>query len=193
MNFYLELFGYIGTALVILSMMMTSVTKLRGLNICGSVISCIYSCFCNAYPVAVMNGALVIINVVQLLRKARSEESFARVAVHADDGSLHYFLSRDSQGTETLPSCFRENADRVKQYLIYRENEAVGFVIGMQVERVFLVGAVRTASKDDNAVKTFLISSFRQEGIETVVTDRDSEEYRHWMHIAETARTDEER
>lgn len=193
MNFYLELFGYIGTALVILSMMMTSVTKLRGLNICGSVISCIYSCFCNAYPVAVMNGALVIINVVQLLRKVRNGESFARVAVHADDGSLHYFLSRDFQGTETLPSCFQENADRVRRYLIYRGNEAVGLVIGMQMEHVFLAGTVCTAPKDESAVKAFLISSLQQEGIETVVTDRDSEEYRHWMRIAETRETGENR
>ena len=41
-NIYLEIFGYIGTALVIISMMMTSVLKLRIINMCGGVISLIY-------------------------------------------------------------------------------------------------------------------------------------------------------
>ncbi len=73
-NIYLEIFGYIGTALVIFSMMMTSVTKLRILNICGSVISAIYSACCHALPVVVMNVCLICINVFHLIRDARKRK-----------------------------------------------------------------------------------------------------------------------
>ena len=68
MNIYLEIFGYIGTALVILSMMMKSMNKLRAVNIAGGTISMIYSIFYHAWPIVIMNACLISINTVQLLR-----------------------------------------------------------------------------------------------------------------------------
>lgn len=68
MNIYLEIFGYIGTALVLMSMMMNSIVKLRIFNIAGSVISMIYAAFCSAWPVVFLNLGMILINVVQLLR-----------------------------------------------------------------------------------------------------------------------------
>ena len=69
MTVFWEVFGYIGTALVLMSMMMTSITKLRCINIAGSIISMIYALVACAYPVALLNGGLIIINVVQLIKK----------------------------------------------------------------------------------------------------------------------------
>lgn len=68
MNIYLELFGYLGTFLVIASMIMTSINKLRILNITGSIISLIYSVIINAYPIVLLNAALILINTFQLIR-----------------------------------------------------------------------------------------------------------------------------
>ena len=72
---YLEIFGYIGTALIILSMMMGSVVKLRIFNICGSVISTVYAVLSVAYPVALLNVVLIVINTVQLAKHYRSRRS----------------------------------------------------------------------------------------------------------------------
>lgn len=72
-NIYLEIFGYIGTALVIISMMMTSVLKLRIINMCGGVISLIYAVLTNTWPVAVLNASLVCINFVQTVRQLRKK------------------------------------------------------------------------------------------------------------------------
>ena len=66
MNIYLEIFGYIGTALVIVSMMMKSINKLRIFNISGAVISMIYSIIVTAWPIVVMNACLIAINSYQL-------------------------------------------------------------------------------------------------------------------------------
>ena len=71
MDFYLELFGYLGTALVLLSMMMTSLTKLRIVNMAGSVVSMIYAMLVNTWPVVLLNAGMIIINALQLLRLAR--------------------------------------------------------------------------------------------------------------------------
>ncbi len=64
----LEIFGYIGTALVIISMLMTDINKLRIINISGGFISLIYAICVNTMPVVVLNATLISINVIQLIK-----------------------------------------------------------------------------------------------------------------------------
>lgn len=68
MNVYLEIFGYMGTLLILISMMMSSVKKLRIINICGSFISMVYALLCNTYPIVFLNLGLIIINVIQIYK-----------------------------------------------------------------------------------------------------------------------------
>ena len=68
MNIYLEIFGYIGTALVIISMTMKSLNKLRVVNICGAVISAIYSALISAWPIVLLNVTLATINSYHVIR-----------------------------------------------------------------------------------------------------------------------------
>ena len=73
MNIYLELFGYLCTALIFLSMMMTNMVKLRLVNMAGSAISVIYAILSNAWPVVVLNVGLILINTVQLYRAKKKK------------------------------------------------------------------------------------------------------------------------
>lgn len=68
MDIFLEIFGYTGSAFILLSMMMTSVEKLRWFNISGSVISVIYGAVTGAWPVVFLNVGTISINVVQIFR-----------------------------------------------------------------------------------------------------------------------------
>ena len=78
MNVYLEIFGYIGTVLVILSMTMKSINKLRAVNIAGGTISTIYSAIISAWPIVIMNICLISINSYHLvkayLERGKTEE-----------------------------------------------------------------------------------------------------------------------
>ena len=73
MDIFMEIVGYIGSALVLLSFMMTSVGKLRILNASGALVTVIYAIYTHTWPVLVLNAALFVINIVQLIRlkKAR--------------------------------------------------------------------------------------------------------------------------
>ena len=64
----IELFGYLGSALVVVSMLMTSVMKLRIINTVGSVIFMIYALIIRSYPTALMNLFLVGINIYHMLK-----------------------------------------------------------------------------------------------------------------------------
>ena len=74
MQYLWEIIGYLGTALVLISMMMTSVTKLRWFNLGGSVLSVIYALASGAMPVFVLNISLACINSVQLCRLYRKNK-----------------------------------------------------------------------------------------------------------------------
>ena len=68
MNIYLEIFGYMGTILVIISMMMKSINKLRMMNMAGGAVSSIYSAIIGAWPIVVMNICIISINLYHLIR-----------------------------------------------------------------------------------------------------------------------------
>lgn len=74
MNVYLEIFGYVGMALVLVSMMMTSLKWLRILNMSGAVICATYGILTNTWPTALLNIGLLIIQGVQLYRLHRHEK-----------------------------------------------------------------------------------------------------------------------
>ena len=77
MHIFYEIIGYTGTALVLLSMMMTSVAWLRIFNISGSVFSMIYGSLCGTWPVFLLNLCMIIINLVQLIwLKKKKEERY---------------------------------------------------------------------------------------------------------------------
>ena len=74
MNVYLEIFGYVGMALVLISMMMTSVKWLRILNMSGAVICAAYGILTNTWPTAFLNLGLLVIQAVQLILLYRKEK-----------------------------------------------------------------------------------------------------------------------
>ena len=74
MNVYLEIFGYVGMALVLVSMMMTSVKWLRILNMSGALICAAYGILTNTWPTALLNIGLLIIQMVQLVLLYRKEQ-----------------------------------------------------------------------------------------------------------------------
>ena len=68
MEFLVEGLGYLGMALVLISMMRTKVEMLRYFNLCGSVISMIYGFCTGTMPTALLNLGLTVINIIQIAR-----------------------------------------------------------------------------------------------------------------------------
>ena len=71
MNIWLEVFGYVGMALVLLSMMMTNTVRLRTINLAGAVVCMIYGILTSTWPTALLNLGLGTIQIVQLIRLKR--------------------------------------------------------------------------------------------------------------------------
>lgn len=96
LDLLLELIGYLGSLLVIVSMLMTSVVKLRVINTIGSVIFCAYALAIHSYPTAAMQVCLIIINIVNLHKLNNTKKEYAAVELNFNDGFLSHFLFSNS-------------------------------------------------------------------------------------------------
>jgi len=64
----IEWLGYLGSVFVAMSLMMTSIIKLRIINMMGAICFAVYGFTIHAMPVAVINSVLIIINLYYLGR-----------------------------------------------------------------------------------------------------------------------------
>ena len=75
---YIEILGYMGTALVVASFLGTSMIRLRLLNFLGAVTITIYSLLIGAWPMVLLNSLLAAINgyhYIRLIRKRQTERA----------------------------------------------------------------------------------------------------------------------
>ncbi|MGX4599545.1 YgjV family protein [Faecalimicrobium sp. JNUCC 81] len=61
-----EWIGYSASVLIVISLMMTSIIKLRIINSLGCFLFVIYGMYVKAYPVAMSNAVIILINIYNL-------------------------------------------------------------------------------------------------------------------------------
>ncbi len=93
----MEIVGYIGTALVIISMLMTSLTRLRIINMCGAGLSMLYAVTAAAYPVVVLNAALILIQIVQLVLMRRKGTQRKETDTCRENPSRHTIPRKETE------------------------------------------------------------------------------------------------
>lgn len=182
-NIGLEIFGYVGTVLVILSMMMTSVLKLRLINICGGTISCIYSVFYQAWPVVIMNICLIIINIYQVMRQLTRKQTYGHVRLISDDESLKYFISLNGNDIKTfLPSFDVNDIQNCEIHMAYVGSTAVGMVAGKRDGESFYV-SLDYAIKQyrDFKVSKYLFSVLANDGVNRLVADKGNADHNRYL------------
>jgi hypothetical protein len=91
-QFYLELLGYCASALIAVSLMMSSIKRLRIINLIGASGFATYGLCIHAYPVAVLNSAIVCVNLYHLRRLLNSKQTYNLLEVRSDSDFLAHFL-----------------------------------------------------------------------------------------------------
>lgn len=84
----IELFGYFGSALVVVSMLMTSVVKLRVISTIGNLIFTIYAIIIKSYPTAFMDICLILINIYHLMRLMKKSDNHYELVDSKNDVSF---------------------------------------------------------------------------------------------------------
>lgn len=88
-----EIIGYIASVLVAISLMMSSILKLRIISLMGAACFTGYGLLIGAYPIAVVNFIIVFINLYFLYELFTAKEYFTLLEVQSNSEYLKYFLS----------------------------------------------------------------------------------------------------
>lgn len=180
---WLEIFGYCGTALVLFSMMMTSVVKLRVFNAAGSLISMIYAYLCNTWPVVLLNFGLLLIQIVQLIRLRRVKVAFHYQTVAPQDRSLiHFFDVFEKDIKIFFPNFSKQTDPDALVYVVYREAEPVGVLMGTkQQDHLTVELDYTTPQYRDCSVAAYLFSQLKEDGFRTVSATGDTKAHAGYL------------
>ena len=127
----LQLVGYFSTLLILISFLMTSVVKLRLLNLVGSMIFVVFAFLTKSYPTAIMNIGLCIINIYFLIRLLRSKSLTTLLPIRTDNAYLRTFLDFYKDDIRTyFPNFSGENFDDDTAYFVYYDMNPVGLTLG---------------------------------------------------------------
>ena len=130
-NMILEGIGYVGSALVVISMMMTSMVKLRIFNAAGCVVTIFYSAMITSYPVLVLNSLLLIVNVYQLIRHYTRMRDYDVRDAEVAGFTLKHFLSRHrAKIAQQNPEFFHLYPDSNYAKVVFCDDTVVGMIVG---------------------------------------------------------------
>ncbi len=99
---WVEWVGYTASLLVLVSLMMTSILRLRIFNLIGASVFCIYGLLIHSYPVAGMNFLIVLSNIYHLFKLRKVKEEFTLM----ETSPKKRFIQMDS-GKKTKKSSAR--------------------------------------------------------------------------------------
>lgn len=176
----IEMIGYLGSILVVISMLMSSVVKLRIINTTGSVIFAAYALIIHSYPTAFMNFCLVIINIYNLMKLLKKEQSYALVDGKAGDSLLRYILDYYREDISRYFPGFRsEEFSQSAAYIVCCNANPAGVLLGKETAEGVLEVALdySVPAYRDCSVGEYLYSKLPAEGIHTLVFSEEKSEH----------------
>ena len=154
----LEAVGYFATGLVLISFLMTSVVKLRLINLIGSAIFTVYAVLIKSYPTAILNLGICAINVFFLIRLLRTEKHTTLELAQPDDAYIRSFLARYREDIRKYFPDFSEKAPSDAAYFVCDDLTPRGLLLGKKQDDGSLLIHLdyATPTYRDNSIGRFL-------------------------------------
>jgi hypothetical protein len=127
-----ELVGYLASVLIVVSLLMSSVYRLRVINLIGAAVFTVYGLLIGSIPVVLTNGVIVLIDVYYLAQMARSRtqgDYFEVVAVPTESPLLARFLAFHGADARRFQPEFDGLRDDHAAWMVLRNAMAVGVVL----------------------------------------------------------------
>ena len=173
-RFIIEGIGYLGSALVLISMLMTSVVKLRVINAIGSAIFATYAILITSWPTAILNVSLFLINVYHLVRILRVRKNYKLVRTDPGDGYLASLLEDCGEDMRVFfPDLSLDAGKATLVYIVCCDHAPAGLFLGKETgkdggEIEILLDYALPAFRDTSAGK-YLFEHLAAEGYRSLV------------------------
>lgn len=174
---FLELFGYFGSVLVAVSLMMKNILKLRWINLAGASVFSIYGLLVGAYPVFVLNGFIAFVDVYYLMQMYKQKDYFSLMPVKPDNRFLEKFFDYyQSDIQKYFPQFIQDESSERNFIFILRNLMPVGIIVYKKLKEneieVELDYAIPDYRDLENAQFVFSSESeyLKNEGIKRIIT-----------------------
>lgn len=153
----LELVGWLGSAVLIVSLLQTRVMRFRVLNTVSCAVLIVYNAAIAVWPMAAMNVVLVAINLwvmARLVRERHDERVYDAVPIGVEQPFLHRLLERHAADIATFNPDLPPEVTRVAEhaFLVSTQDQVVGVVLSRQgrtpTEQQVLLDYVLPAYRD---------------------------------------------
>jgi hypothetical protein len=192
----LEALGYLASVLIAVSLMMRSIVRLRWINLIGAACFTAYGLLIEAYPVAALNFAIVLINLYFLEKTRRTKEAFTVIRMPPDSPYLKEFLRfYEPEIRRFQPGFAFDPTARQHVLMVLRDLVPAGALIlrpddagAASISLDFVTPAYR-----DFKVGRYLFHRrqdlFRSLGIDRVETDAGTDQHARYLERMGFART----
>lgn len=189
----IELIGYLGSILVAISLMMKSLLRLRVINLVGALFFTGYGVLLGAYPVAVLNGLIVCIDLYYLFQMWRQKDFFTFLEVSPKSEYLRAFVDFYKDDiAEIIPSYTHqvELEDSLLCFFILRNMVPAGlFIAKVQGAEAHVRLDYVIPNYRDFQVARFIFEEhatfFTQHGIRQFVSEGGSDFHRKYLERME--------
>ena len=125
----LEWIGYVASALVLISLTMTSIVKLRGYNLAGAILFSTYGFLIDSLPVGIMNFLIVCANVYNLQKMYKRKEDFKIIEIKENDELLMHFLDFYKKDIKSFFPDYKMEKGQLGMFVL-RDMTVAGIFIG---------------------------------------------------------------
>lgn len=133
MNTILEVIGWVGSALIVFSLMQARMLRFRWMNMFGSIIATFYNAALGIWPFVAMNAVIAVISAYwlrRLYREAGDPAVYQALPLAPGDLFLQHVLEVHAEDIAThQPDFVAQSGDPARStLLLVRGDEAVGVV-----------------------------------------------------------------
>lgn len=133
---WLEWVGYLASVIIAVSLLMSSLVKLRWLNLVGSFLFAVYGFMINALPVGLINTIIIFINVYYLYRIYTFKEYFKLIEITQNSEYLNNFFSFYKDDIKKFFPKFNFEIEKAPvRFYILRNMVAAGVFIASEYDK----------------------------------------------------------
>lgn len=125
-----ELVGYLASALVVASLAMTSVVRLRTISLAGSITFVVYGALIGSIPIIVTNASIALLNVWFLSRELGGRRDLGAVVVPPDSPFLLDFLTHHAADIANFQPEYEPTAVHDFAVVLTRDGLPAGVLLG---------------------------------------------------------------
>lgn len=183
---WLDWFGYLASLVILISLTMSSIIRLRWINFTGCILFATFGFLIHSLPTALMNVGIAIINLYFLYNIYNTKEEFKLVEADTTSEYFNYFLKMNMHEIEKQITKDKLKTQNKGLYMLRNSNIA-GILLGEKNEEgIFFIKVdyVTPQYRDYKLGRYFFeehTEYFRKKGIHKLVAEAREKSHREYL------------